>query len=55
MTPVCSGAHIVVESSISQEIVVDGEPAGCTPMEVQVMPGALHLLVPAEPVQTTEE
>jgi diacylglycerol kinase (ATP) len=54
MTPVCSGAHIVVESSPSQEIVVDGEPVGCTPMEVQVLPGALHLLVPAVPAKSVD-
>ena len=54
MAPVCSGAHIVVECSTSQAVVVDGEPAGHTPMEVQVLPGALHLLVPAASAQSAE-
>ena len=54
MKPVCSGAHIVVECSTTQAIVVDGEPVGSTPMEVQVLPGALHLLVPAAPALPVE-
>ena len=49
-----SGAHIVVECSNPQAIVVDGEPAGNTPMEVKVRPGALHLVVPAVPAPSAE-
>lgn len=39
------GRHITVESVPDRPIQLDGEPAGCTPLTAQVLPGALEVLV----------
>ena len=38
-----------VEAAPPQKVVIDGEPAGTTPLEARVVPGALRVLVPPPP------
>ncbi len=42
------GKEISVTASIVQPVQLDGEPHGTTPFTAQVMPGALHVLLPGK-------
>lgn len=44
--PVASGRHIRVESETPQPAVADGEEAGETPLEIEVLPLRLNVLLP---------
>jgi diacylglycerol kinase family enzyme len=46
---VCSGSHIRVETPEPLTMVADGEPAGQTPIDIEVVPAAVRILVPGEP------
>ena len=47
--PVCGGAHIRLETPEPLTMVADGEPAGTTPIDIEVIASALRILVPAAP------
>ena len=44
--PVCSGKHIRIDSAEPLTMVADGEPAGTTPIDIEVVPSAVSILVP---------
>ena len=44
--PVCSGKRIRVDAAGPLTMVADGEPAGTTPSDVEVVPAAVRVLVP---------
>ncbi|MDO9174400.1 MAG: hypothetical protein Q7V62_06305, partial [Actinomycetota bacterium] len=41
------GRSITVQSSPTREVTCDGEDAGLTPIDVNVMPAAIRVLVPS--------
>ena len=52
--PVAGGRRIRIDADTPQPVVADGEPAGDTPLDVEVLPGALNVLVPAGAARRVE-
>jgi YegS/Rv2252/BmrU family lipid kinase len=44
--PHWQGKHIQIEADPARPVTVDGEPYGETPLKVDIVPGALHVIVP---------